>query len=71
MKGQASSDGLRNNWQKLEHRRFHNNIRNKLTVRVTAYWNRLPMEIVEFSFSENIQDQSGHVPVQPSVRNLL
>ncbi|KFV81387.1 hypothetical protein N308_09689, partial [Struthio camelus australis] len=35
------------NEQKLNHRKFHLNLRkNFLTVRVTEHWNRLPREVV-------------------------
>ncbi|KFV80218.1 hypothetical protein N308_12336, partial [Struthio camelus australis] len=36
------------NGQKLNHKKFHLNLRkNFLTVRVTEHWKRLPREVVE------------------------
>ena len=45
-----SGTQLQNNGHKLEHRKFHTNIRtNSFTVRVTEHWYRLPREVVKSS----------------------
>ena len=64
------SDRTRGNWHRLEHRKFHKNMKNLFTLWVTEHWDRLPREAV-VSFSGDIQDPHGCFPAQPTVGNLL
>lgn len=59
----VSSDKTRSNGLELEHRNFRTNMRkNFFTVRVMEPWGRLPREVA-VSYSGDIQDPSGHLPV--------
>ena len=64
-------DRTRGNGHKLEHRKFHSNMRNNFfMVRMTAL-EQAPQGGCTVSFSGDIKDPSGCLPMQPGVRSLL
>ena len=48
-------DRKRDSGHKLKHRKFHTNMKNFLTLRVTEDWNRLPREVLESSSLETLK----------------
>ena len=66
----ASNSRTRGNEQKLEHGKFHTNTRkNFITVRVHCdrALEQAAQRSCGVSFSGDIQDLSGHLPMRPAV----
>ena len=60
----------KDNGHKMQHRKFHPNMRNICFVsKVTEHWNRLPREVVE-SPGDN-QNPPGHSLMQSTLWDLL
>ena len=58
------SDRTRDSANRLEHRKFHLNMRENLfPLRVTEHWNRLLWRGCGVSFSGDTQNMYGHFPV--------
>lgn len=66
----VSSNRTRGSRCKVEHRKFHTNIR-IIFLRVTECWHKLPSGELGVSFSGDIQTSPGCFSVQPAVGNLI
>jgi len=66
-----SSNKTRGNEHKLEHRKFHTNMRKSFFTLNTRALAQAAQKGCGVSFSGDIQNPPGHLPMQPIVGKLL